>query len=140
MVFDEDAGSLVISPPGSSGSSSSEAELPVLCVGEGKLNCKNYSLNKQSISKITSQFFFQPGSTLEIKLIVLKLPYFLVLSTIVCIKLFQTFYINLLFTIKCDLLKRLLFSCYSHLQLFVQQYLESLLSTYLQFKPNMLHV
>lgn len=57
-VLDEDAGSLVTSPPGSSGSmsSSSEAEPLVLCLGEVKLNCKNYtcSLNKHSISKITS--------------------------------------------------------------------------------------
>lgn len=43
-LLDEDAGSLVTSPPGSSCSmsSSSEAELLVLCVGV-KLNCKNYT-------------------------------------------------------------------------------------------------
>lgn len=45
VVLDEDAGSLVTSPPGSSGSmsSSSEAEPLVLCLGEMKLNCKNYT-------------------------------------------------------------------------------------------------
>lgn len=48
----------------------------------------------------------------------LKSPYFLVLSTINYVKLFQKFSVNLLFGIKCYLLKCLLFSGYSHLQLF----------------------
>lgn len=48
----------------------------------------------------------------------LKSPYFLVFSTINYAKLFQTFSVNLVFGIKCYLLKCLLFSGYSHLQLF----------------------
>lgn len=68
----------------------------------------------------------------------LKSPYFLVLSTINYVKLFQTFSVNLLFGIKCYLLKCLLFSGYSFLR--CAKIFKSLLSTLLRFKPKMLHV